>query len=175
MVYVSPLLIWLGMGALAATELGSYAHSWDLMHWLIDKIEPGFYYPDPQIISMYQVTQMTRKIAHIVLYSGLTALLVRLFQAGNPHLRFRSLLYSTLVSGAFMGVESYIRLNQSEGQRHVRVQQFILNGVGVGGALLLIVLYFGLKALERWLLTESRLPRSSPRDRVPPGCGSAKG
>ena len=68
------------------------------------------------------------------------------------------------VSGAFMGVESYIRLNQSEGQRHVRVQQFLLNGVGVGGALLMIVLYFGLKALERWLLTESRLPRSSPRD-----------
>lgn len=152
LVYVFPLLLWLLVGVLSATELGSYARSWDLLHWFMNTIEPGFYYPDPQVMSMYQLTQVTRKLAHVGVYAVLTLLLVRLCQAGNPRLRGRSFLVPVLVSGAFMGVEVYLRLYQSEHQRHVRPEQFVLNGIGVGAALLTTLAYFGLKALERWLL-----------------------
>uniref|UniRef100_UPI00286B0809 hypothetical protein n=1 Tax=Armatimonas sp. TaxID=1872638 RepID=UPI00286B0809 len=61
LIYAVPLLLWLGIAALLATELGSYQQSWVILHKLFDKIEPGFFNPDPQIVSMYQITQMVRK------------------------------------------------------------------------------------------------------------------
>jgi len=154
LVYVCPLLLWLLVCGLTATELGSYERSWNLLHWLMNTIEPGFYYSDPQVLSMYQLTQVTRKLAHVVVYGVLTVLLVRVCQGGDHRLRWRSFVVPVLVSGAVMGVEVYLRLYQSEHQRHVRPEQFLLNGIGVGGALLGSAAYFGLKALERWLLVD---------------------
>jgi hypothetical protein len=156
LIYAAPLLLWLGIAALLATELGSYQQSWILLHKLFDWIEPGFYYPDPQIVSMYQITQMVRKIAHVAVYGVLTLLVIRLCQSGQSKLRPLSLVMALVVPSAFSGIEVYLRLHQSEGTRHVRLEQFLLNGVGVAIVFLTTLAFFGLKTLERWLLqTES--------------------
>jgi VanZ family protein len=135
--------------------MGSYQQSWILIHKLLDWIEPGFYYKDPAIVSMYQLTQATRKLAHVVVYAILTLLVVRFAQAGRTQLRARSLLIAVLVSGAFLGIEVYLRRYQSEGTRHVRAEQFVLDGIGVASVLVGTVLFFLQKSLERWILRES--------------------
>lgn len=155
--YALPLILWIGLAALVATEMGSYQRSWILLHKLLDWIEPGFYLSDPAIVSMYQLTQATRKLAHVVVYAILTLLVVRLAQAGRSQLRARSLLIAVLVSGAFLGIEVYIRRYHSEGTRHVRAEQFILDGIGVGSVLVGTVLFFLQKSLERWILRESEV------------------
>ena len=158
MVYGLPLLLWITLAALAATELGSYKQSWDILQRVIGWLEPGFYTSDPQVISMYQLTQITRKLAHVVVYAILALLTIRLCQAGRPRLRGLSLIMAVAASVAFLGMEIYLRLNQSEGTRHVRLEQFVLDLIGVGGVLIGTPLFFGLKTLERWLLAESRKP-----------------
>jgi hypothetical protein len=158
LVYVLPLVVWVGLASLAATELGSYARSWAMIQKGIDTLQPGFYRADPQVVSMYQLTQITRKFAQVLVYTVLALLTVRLCQAGRPTLRARSLVMALLVSIAFVGVEVYLRLNQSEGTRHVRLEQFFLDMIGVGGVLIGTPLFFALKSLERWLLSESRKP-----------------
>jgi VanZ family protein len=164
LIYALPLLLWLGIAALLSTELGSYQQSWILLHKLFDWIEPGFYYPDPQIASMYQITQMVRKIAHVVVYGVLTLLVIRLCQQGRAKLRPLSLLMALLIPSAFSGVEVYLRLNQSEGTRHVRLEQFLLNGVGVGLVLITTLAFFGIKSLERWLAQEPLKPEIPAED-----------
>ena len=155
LIFVVPWLLWLLGAALFATELGSYQKTWDLLHWFFDKIEPGFYYKDPQIISMYQVTQALRKLAHVVVYGGIAVLTIRLFQAGRPRLRLLPLVMALVIPSLFLAIEIYIRLHQSEGTRHVRLEQFILDGIGVASVMLGTLVYFGIKALERWLLAEA--------------------
>ena len=165
LVYAFPLILWLMLAALAATELGSYARTWDLLHDVCNTLEPGYEHNDVGIISYYQLTSITRKLAHVVVYSVLALLTVRLCQAGRPALRPLSLVAALLVSVAFLGVEVYLRLNVSEKTRHVRLEQFVLDGIGVGFVMLGTPLYFLLKALERWLLTEIRSeeqPESEP-------------
>nr|WP_309687428.1 VanZ family protein [Armatimonas sp.] len=157
-VYGLPLLLWITLAALAATELGSYKQSWDILQQTLSWLEPGFYRSDPQVISMYQLTQITRKLAHVVVYAILALLTIRLCQGGRSRLRGLSLIMAVVVSVAFLGTEIYLRLHQSEGTRHVRLEQFYLDLIGVGGVLIGTPLFFGLKTLERWLLTESRKP-----------------
>lgn len=153
LLYALPLILWMGLGVLASTELGGYDRSWILLHRLLDWIAPGYYYSDNQILSMYQLTQATRKIAHVVVYAVLTGLLIRLAQRGRPQLRFRSVFFAVALSGASMGLEAYVRRYQSEGTRHVRAEQFFLEGFGVLSVVVGTFLYFQLKALERWLDT----------------------
>jgi VanZ family protein len=154
LLYVLPLLIWLTIAALAATELGSYQNSWNILHKFMDWIEPGFYYSDPQILSMYQLTQATRKLAHVIVYGILTLLTIRLCQAGRPKLRLLSFILALLLSVLFFGAEVYVRLHQSENTRHFRWEQLMLNGIGVGLVMIGTLLFFGLKSLERKLLQD---------------------
>lgn len=166
-VYVLPVLLWISLAALASTELGGYKQSWDILHSALDWLEPGFYSSDSQIISMYQLTQASRKLAHVVVYAVLAALTIRLFQAGRPRLRWLSSGMAVLVSVIFLGIEVYLRLHQSEGTRHVRMEQFVLDFIGVGGVLVGTPLFFGLKSLERWLLAESRKSEPLPESQEP--------
>ncbi len=158
LIYALPLILWLLLAALAATELGSYARTWDALHAIFNTLEPGYENKDVNILSFYQLTALTRKLAHVVVYSVVVLLTVRLCQVGRPRLRPLSLVLAFLVSIAFLAVEVYLRLNQSEGTRHVRLEQFILDGIGVGLVMLGTPAYFGLKSLERWLLEESSSP-----------------
>lgn len=156
LIYAFPLILWLMLAALAATELGSYARTWDMLHYVCNTLEPGYKHDAVGTISYYQLTSITRKLAHVVVYSMLALLTVRLCQAGRPVLRPLSLVLALLVSTAFLGIEIYLRLHQSEGTRHVRLEQFVLDGIGVGLVMLGTPFYFLIKALERWLLTEIR-------------------
>lgn len=152
LVYWLPLIVGGALLAIGATALGSYQQSWDLLHWIFNTVEPGFYYRDPQVISMYQVTQFTRKLAHVVSYAGLTILVLRICQGGRPRLRRRSLGVAVLFSVAFMGLDVYVRKAFGGGIRHVRWEQFYLNGVGVLCVVLGTLAHFGIKALERRIL-----------------------
>ena len=156
LLFYLPLLIWIGLAALAATELGSYQRSWILLHQLLNFIQPGFYYGDPSVVSMYQLTQVTRKLAHVVVYAVLTILVIRLAQRGRSELRFRSLALAVLVAGGVLALEVYVRRYHSEGTRHVRAEQFLLDGIGVGLVLIGAIGFFLQKTLERWLLTEPK-------------------
>lgn len=167
--FVVPLLLWLLGAALFATELGSYQKSWAFLHWFFDAIEPGFIYKDPQIISMYQVTQALRKLAHVVVYAGIAGLTIRLFQQGHHRVRVLPFVMAVVIPGLFLAVEVYIRLHHSEKTRHVRPEQFILDSIGVGVAIVGALIHFGLKAAERWLLGDGKLPPSS---RDPDGRGT---
>ena len=153
-VFAVPLFLWIGTLLVFATDRGGYNATWSLVIRAVGFLTPDF----PKLptdnhtleLSMYQINQALRRLAHIIAYAALALLVVRTLQWGRPRLRVASVLVMVAFSALITGAESFVRLKIGT-QRHVRVEQFYLNMLGTGIALFLTFFFFGIKALERHL------------------------
>ena len=150
--FVGPLLVGM-IGVLAfATDRGGYMATWNLTIAALNGLTPEFPRLEPDnrvwMISMHQINNALRRLAHVLTYASMALLLVRTLQWGRPRLRARAVLGMLALCGLLTAGESLVRLNLST-ERHVRWEQLSLNLIGVGIAFALTLIFFGVKALER--------------------------
>ena len=150
--FLAPLLLWIVLVLLFATNLGGYMTTWKLTLRALNFSTPEFAPVSPDnrtiIVSMYQLNQSFRRVAHVLTYATMALLVVRSLQWGRPRLRPVTVLVMVAFSALITGAESIVRLKLGT-ERHVRLEQLYLNLFGTGIALLLTLLFFGVKALER--------------------------
>ena len=159
LLFVGPLLVGIA-GVLAfATDRGGYMATWNLTIAALNGLTPEFPRLEPDnrvwMISMHQINNALRRVAHVLTYASMALLLVRTLQWGRPRLRARAVLGMLFICGLLTGAESLVRLKLSN-ERHVRWEQVLLNLIGVGVAFALTLIFFGVKALER--RTQKREP-----------------
>ena len=163
LLFAGPLLVWMTIALGAATSMGNYEASWDLLKRGLHALAPEYRFIGDFGVNLYQLNDIFRKLAHVTVYALLTALTLRLCQGGRPRLRRRSLPIATLVPLLFMSAEAWVRRSMPD--RHVRPEQLAWNLTGVGLTVLGAALYFALKALERWTLADDGAsPLQSPSD-----------
>ena len=135
-----------------ATDRGGYNTTWALVIRTIGVLTPE-HAPLPEdnrtlTLSMYQINAAVRRAAHVAAYATFALLVVRTIQWGRPRLQVGAVLGMLAFCGLLTGAESLVRLKLATG-RHVRWEQFYLNLIGAGLALVLTLIFFGVKALER--------------------------
>lgn len=126
--------------------------TWNLTIAALNGLAPGFPHLEPDnkvwMISMHQINAALRRVAHVLTYASMALLLVRTIQWGESRLRLRAVFGMLAFCGLLTGAESLVRLKLAA-ERHVRWDQVALNLIGVGIALALTLIFFGVKALER--------------------------
>ena len=146
-----PLIVALLIGIVGGTTLGRYENSWALIRRTLDLLGAELSTPlaDPQVASMYQINLVFRRLSHVFVYMILTLTLVRAFQFGRVHLRPWAILSSIVIAFLFTFIEAFVRLHSEA--RHFRWDHFLINGVGIILATIAVLLFFGVKSLERTL------------------------
>jgi VanZ family protein len=155
--YLGPILLCLaGLGYLS-TDVATYQASLKFFYKLVYALSPE--YSEfrgqfdtkngiQQTVIIYPIIGTLRKLAHIFCYGLLSLLIARAVQAGRETLRWQTPLVVIFLAILVTGLESWVRLKFST-ERHVRWEQLWLNLAGAGVALLLTLIYFGIKSLER--------------------------
>jgi VanZ family protein len=157
LLFAGPILLALGVLAFLATDSGSYPKSVRAFYGLVWWLSPD--YPEfrpmfdtsqriEQTVIIYPIIGALRKLGHVALYGSLALLVARAVQAGRPALRWQTPLAMMLATTLITGAESFVRLRFAT-ERHVRWEQLWLNLIGAGVGILLTLLFFGIKALER--------------------------
>jgi VanZ family protein len=149
-----PILLWAVVLFYGGAEGARYETSWQWIQNALRLLCPEHAPPgDGSIIqvdvSMYQINGALRRVAHIVGYAVLSALVVRFFQRGEPRLKRSSLIAAVLLGLLYMGFDELHRLIQPN--RHAKWLDLYLNLGGVALTLAGTVLYFGWKEWERRL------------------------
>lgn len=147
-----PILLWGIALFYGGAEGARYETSWRWIQTVLRLLCPEHAPPgDPDVVqvdvSMYQINGALRRIAHIVGYAVLSALVVRFFQRGEKRLKRSSLIAAVILGILYMGADELHRLIQPN--RHAKWLDLFLNLGGVALTLLLTVLYFGWKSWER--------------------------
>lgn len=146
--YVAPLLLWMGVIYVSSTDRGAYDVSLRLMlragQWAVPGWQPpwdvGVYYP---------LNDALRKLAHVLFFGIFTLLTVRAVQWGSPRLKLSSVLVVLGIGIVFSLSDALVRLAAPE--RHVRLEQFLMNGLGAVLVLVMVTGFFAAKAWERRL------------------------
>lgn len=149
--YLLPLLLWMGIVLIASTRLGSYAESMKLIQWTAETLSPESM-PLQDVWQLYQINNAARKIAHIFAFGIFTMLAVRALQWGSPRLKWQSLVGALVICLLFGTGEAFVRYRSPV--RHVRMEQFVFNGAGSLLVFAFTTGYFGVKSWERSLWKE---------------------
>jgi VanZ family protein len=144
-----PLILGLIIGIIGGTTLGRYENSWRLIRGTLDLLGAELSAPmaDPQLASMYQINLVFRRLSHVFVYMVLTLTLFRAFQFGRATVRPGAILFSMIIAFLFTFVEAFVRLHSEA--RHFNWDHFLINGVGIVIAIVGVLIFFGVKWLER--------------------------
>lgn len=148
LLYLGPLLLWMGIVLVGSTRLGAYENSLAFIQGTAELLNPEET-PSNDVWQLYQINNAARKLAHIVAFGVFTMLAVRAMQWGASRLKWQSLVGSLGLSLLFAFSEAFVRFRSPE--RHVRLEQFVLNGIGALAVFGLTLLYFRLKSWEALL------------------------
>ena len=148
LLYLGPLLLWMVVVIAGATYLGRYEESLALIQRVAHLLSP-----DAQsavdVNQLYQINNAARKLVHVAAFAVFTMLSVRAMQWGEAKLKWQSLAGSLGLCIVFALSEAFVRFTSPA--RHVRLEQFVLNGIGALLIFGLTMLYFGIKYWERIL------------------------
>jgi VanZ family protein len=149
-----PLVLGVLMGIIGGTTLGRYENSWNLIQGTFDLLGSEFAstQTDVQMVSMYQVNLVFRRLAHVFVYMILTLVLFRAFQFGRVAIRPWAIFLSILVAFLFTFIEAFVRLHSEA--RHFQWDHFLINGIGIMLAVIGVLFFFGVKWLERVIETK---------------------
>ena len=91
-----PLILWIAFLFWGSGEGARYEVSWRLIQYVLDFLSPDWkpaegVVPGRASISMYQLNDAVRRVAHTLGYAVLSALVVRFVQNGEPKLKRASL------------------------------------------------------------------------------------
>jgi VanZ family protein len=149
-----PLVLGVLLGIIGGTTLGRYENSWNLIQTTLDLLGSEFStpQPDPQLVSMYQVNLVFRRLAHVFVYMILTLVLFRAFQFGRLIIRPWAIFFSVVTAFLFTFIEAFVRLRSAG--RHFQWDHFLINGIGIMLAVVGVLLFFCIKLLERSIETK---------------------
>lgn len=146
--YYGPLLIWMGTIFVMSTRVGGSDHSLTLLERLLGALAPKFL----ASLSAYQLDRLdliARKIAHLTEYGILTLLAVRALQFGRSTPR-RAAIWGALAISVLFAMTDEMHQRLVPG-RTPSVRDVLIDSTGAVICMLSILLWFGAKALERWL------------------------
>jgi hypothetical protein len=146
-----PLTLGLLIGVVGGTTLGRYENSYLLIRRVLDLLgaELMNLQTDPQVASMYQINLVVRRLSHVFVYMILTLTLFRAFQFGRITIRPWAVFFSILIAFLFTFVEAFVRIHSEA--RHFNWDHFLINGVGIMLAAVMVLIFFGIKRLEKIL------------------------
>jgi hypothetical protein len=157
LLFYGPLLLGTGVLGFLATSHGGFMASWKLflraVIWLTPEL-PQYHAelnpdgPQREQFNLFPLNVALRKVAHVMVYIPISILAGRALQNGEPRLRARALFGQVLLCLLLTGAECLVRLRYA-GERHIRWEQLYLNLTGTGLAIVLTLIFFGIKALER--------------------------
>jgi VanZ family protein len=148
LLYLGPLLLWMGIVIAASTQLGRYEESLAFIQGTAQLLSPE-QTPSNDIWQIYQINNAVRKLAHVAAFGIFTMLAVRALQWGEPRLKWRSLAGTLILCILFAASEAFVRFQSPD--RHVRPDQFVFNAIGALLVFGLTLLYFRLKYWETLL------------------------
>jgi VanZ family protein len=153
LLYLGPLFLWMGAVAAGSTYLGRYEESLALIQGAAHLLSPDAP-PARDRGDLFQINNAARKLVHIATFAVFTMLSVRAIQWGEARLKWQSLAGSLALCIVFALSEAFVRFQSPV--RHVRLEQFVLNGIGAVLTFGLTMLYFGIKYGEKVLWEENR-------------------
>ena len=155
-----PLLVLLVLVAWTASNAGSYRSTWLGTFWALNKLAPNYEPISDYGVSMYQLNDALRRLAHILI--GFMAVIVmdRILRLTSRLRGGPRLAIACCLSLIVIGTGAAIRFSSS--QRHVRTVQFVSSAVGM----LIAVTFVSTAALDRRIV--SRLQDAPPE--VVKGC-----
>ncbi len=153
--YYGPLVLWALVIGTLSTSAGSRETSFGILVRTLQQFAPD-------LISSFsaenlgQLDYAFRKFAHFAQYLVLTLLAVRALQFGRSRLRWQSVIAGLAGSVLFAaGDEANQMLHPS---RSPSVYDVLLDAAGSTTAASLVVLWAGIKALERRLREKTEIP-----------------
>ncbi|MES2462860.1 MAG: VanZ family protein [Armatimonadota bacterium] len=164
LLYLGPLLLWMGVVIAASTQLGRYEKSLALIQGVAEFLSPDAV-PSGDIWQQYQINNAARKLAHVGAFGIFTLLAVRALQWGEPKLKWQSISGSLALCVVFAVSEAFVRFRAPD--RHVRLEQFVLNAIGALLVFGLTLLYFRLKYWEELLWEGKPIPKDETAESGP--------
>jgi hypothetical protein len=155
LIYASlPLVVLLILVAWTASNAGSYRSTWLGTFWALDKLAPQYQPISDYGVSMYQLNDAIRRIAHILIGFMSVIVMNRILRIASRLRGWLRLAIACCLSLVVIGTGAAVRYNSS--LRHVRIVQFVSSATGmlVGCAWIAIV------ALDRRIV--ARLQDASP-------------
>lgn len=129
-VYASvPLLILLALVAWTASNAGSYRSTWLGTFWALDKLAPQYQPISDYGVSMYQLNDAIRRIAHILIGFMSVIVMDRILRIASGLRGGPRLAAACCLSLVVIGTGAAVRYNSS--LRHVRIVQFISSASGM--------------------------------------------
>jgi len=155
-----PLVVLLLLVAWTASNAGSYRSTWIGTYWALNALAPNYEPISDYGVSMYQVNDALRRLAHILI--GLLSVIVmdRILRIASRLRGGPRLAIACCLSLFVIGTGAAVRFSSSE--RHVRIVQFGSSAVGM----LLGATFVSIVALDRRIV--SRLQDAPPE--VVKGC-----
>jgi VanZ family protein len=148
LLYLGPLLLWTGVVIAGSTQLGRYEQSLAFIQRTAEMLSPDSV-PSNDVWQLYQINNAARKLAHVAGFGIFTMLAVRALQWGEPKLKWQAVVGSSGLCILFALSEAFVRFRTPD--RHVRLDQFVFNGIGALLVLGLTLLYFRIKYWEQLL------------------------
>jgi len=158
-------------------EGGSYESSWRAIRWFFDTVSPQRRTGVDWAISMYQINDTVRKLAHVLLYAGVVWTGASLLPGNRAQHPWRRIAVGIGVAAMLGGADTAVRLLSET--RHVRWEQLLWNSGGVAIASVLWILRQGIDHVTRWAENPTDFNDSNPdpatiADSTQPGGDNAR-
>ncbi|HZO88407.1 MAG TPA: VanZ family protein [Chthonomonadaceae bacterium] len=153
--YIGPAIIWMLVIFMGSTDIGNGQHSLSVVEFILRFLAPyRLEQLSPQTLDVLNL--VLRKACHVTEYAILTLLVVRAIQFGETRLKLGALAGAAAISALFAcSDEIHQRFVPTRGPSPVDV---MIDCIGVVLVIIGLLLWFGIKSLER------RLRRDSPPD-----------
>ena len=116
-----PLLILLGLVGWTASNFGSYRSTWLGTFWVLNKLAPQYQPISDYGVSMYQLNDAIRRIAHILIGFMSVVVMERILRTTSRLRVGLRIAFACCLSLFVIGTGAAVRYNSS--LRHVRIVQ----------------------------------------------------
>jgi hypothetical protein len=124
-----PFLILLVLVAWTASNAGSYRSSWLGTYWVLNSLAPQYQPISDFGVSMYQLNDALRRLAHILIGFMATIVLDRILRITTRIRGGKRLALACALSLIVIGTGAAVRYRSS--LRHVRMVQFVSSATGM--------------------------------------------
>lgn len=130
----------------SASQAGSYVATWNGILNVLHALAPVYGQPEAHSISLYQVNDAVRKVAHFLI--GLLAIVAcnRTLNVATRLPAVHRIAISALLSLSVIGIGAWVRFESPD--RHVRWAQFTASVTGIGMGVVAV----SVAALDVWIL-----------------------
>ncbi len=124
-----PFLLLLVLVAWTASNAGSYRSSWLGTFWVLNNLAPQYQPISDYGVSMYQLNDALRRLAHILIGFMAVILMDRVLRINTRMRGGKRLVIACALSVIVIGTGAAVRFRSS--LRHVRLVQFVSSATGM--------------------------------------------